>query len=366
MNKLNLEDDGSLGPPLDDMMRLLHERVEASAETEELRERLALIDEAPRVLGDTRHGAQAAAASAREDVERSTTHEANLRRDLADHRLTADQREALLVQLADARARLERDRKRAAAADAADATALSAVSEARVVRKRTFTELRKLLTANPGNGIGPLQFVLDPVASGAAGLLTHIATRPVPRGKRMLERVRFAEPKKEFADPDAAVHECQIEINRLRSERQGVAAEHAPVAELREMALRRARTLGRTSQVRVVVDKNGGVDLLFPERPLGVTTPGGTKLGVTDAAGLVCALFPDLVEEAIDRSLGEQFGDEPGLSAAEKRTRLAELDAQLLAVERVEAAAAWQTARSSGEPVRFRPDLSPKAILSLA
>ncbi|SMH43471.1 hypothetical protein [Mesorhizobium australicum] len=363
---MNLEDDGSLGPDYDDVMRLLHERVESSPETEELRERLALVEEAPRVLGDARLGAQTAAASAREDVERSTVHEANIRRALTDNRLTTEQREALQAQLSDARARKERDQKRAAAADAADTKALSAVGDARVVRKAVFTDLRRRLTANPGDGLGQLQFVLDPVASGAAGLLTHITTRPVPRGKRMLERVRFAEPKKEFADPDQVEQDCRVELNRLRSEREGVAAEHAPVEELKAKALLRARTLGRTSGIRVVVGKDGNVTLAFPQRPLGLTAPSGAKLGTTDAEGLICALLPDLVEAAIDRSLAEQFDVDGGMTAGEKRTRLQEIDAQLLAVERIEAAAGWQKAHDTGEPVRFRPDLNPRAILGLA
>lgn len=367
MNNLNLEDDGSLGPPLDDVMRLLHERVEASPETEQLRERLALIDEAPRVLGDTRRGTQAAAASAREDVERSTVHEANLRRDLADNRLTADQREALSAQLADARARLEQDRKRAAAADAADMKALSAVSDARTVRKNVLTDLRRRLTANPGKGIGPLQFVVDDAASGDAGLLAHIAKKPQGKVKRGLAMVGLAEPAtKEFADPAQVEHDCHVKLNRFRSEWDGVKADHEPVEELKRKAMLKRDTYGRTSPIRVVVDKDGGVDLAFPRTPLGITAPSGAKLGTVDVAGLICALLPEMVEAAIDRSLAEQFDPTEGMTASEKKARLRELDEQILAVERIEARAGWQKARDTGSPVQLRPDLSTRAILGLA
>ncbi len=363
----NLEDDGSSGPDYDDTIRLLRERFEPSPETEELYERMALIDEAPRVRDDAFQGTQTTAASAREDVERSTIHVANLQRELANPRLTLEQLEALSAKLADARARLERDQKRAAAADEATMKGLAVRGDAKVVRKNVFTFARKLATANPGDGLGPLQFVPDPVASADAGLLVDIAMKPVPRTKGMLERVGLAEPaQREFADTKQVKHDCHVKLNGFRSKREGIKFEHAPVPELKAKAILKRDTLGRTSPIRVVVDKDGTVDLVFPQRPLGVTTAGGTKLGTVDAAGLVCALFPDLVEAAIDRSLDEQFGDEPGLTAAEKKAELKRIDEAILAVERIEAAAEWQRARDTGEPVRFRPDLPPKAILGLA
>lgn len=367
MNNLNLEDDGSLGRPPDDILRLIDERVEPSDDLQQLVEHVELLYDAHRALDDDVASAQGGAANVASDLEDAVGHEGNIQARLATPNLTLNDREQLRAQLNDAMARTERVRKRKATADEKVMVAIARRGNARVAYKNVSNDLWRRLTANPGQGIGPLQFVLDPVASGAAGSLVDIAMKPQGKVKRGLAMVGLAEPAtKEFANPAQVEHDCRVEVNRLRSEREGVAAEHAPIEELRAKALLKARTLGRTSGIRVVVGKDGAVDLAFPERPLGVTTPGGTKLGTVDAAGLVCAMFPDLVEAAIDRSLSEQFDADAGMTSPEKKKRLREIDEQILAVERIEAAAGWQHARETGEPVRFRPDLDPRAILGLA
>lgn len=353
LDGLNLPDDFGSGHRIEEV---LHEVPEEYGET---REWMVLLDEAVRIAQDDRSGAAAAAASALEDRDRAVGHEANLRQAASDPRagVTSEQ-------LAAAKSAKERASARHVAAMQREMEAISRLTAAQTVRSKVFSHVLATLRGQAGNGPGILQFFEDAETNAEAGIMAIMAAKPAPPVKRILQLVGIAKGETEFADPNAAIHDCRVEINRLRSERKGVEAEHEPIEELRRQAVVRLETLARTTAVKVRVGREG-VDLVFPQRPTGVTAPDGARLGAVDVEGLMAHFFKDQVLADIDRSLAEQFDGSEGLTRAQKRAELKRIDAEILAVERVEAAAGWQLVKA-GEPASFRADLSPRAIIGLA
>ena len=350
----NFPDDFGSGPRTEEVLH------ELPSEYTETREQLVMLDEAVRIGQDEGGGPAAAAASALEDRDTAVSHESNLRQAASDPRagVTSEQ-------LAASKSAKERASARHVTAMQRDQAVISKLTAARAVRSKVFSHVLATLRSQAGNGPGALQYFQDAETSAEAGTLAIMAAKPAPPVKRILQMVGLAKGETEFADPNAAIHDCRVEINRLRSERKGIEAEHAPIEELRRQAVMKVETLARTTAVKVAVDKNGNVDVLFPKRPTGVTAVDGTRLGVVDVEGLLAHFFRDQVLEDIDRSLDQQFADSEGMTAAQKRKELARIDAEVLAAERVEAAAGWQLVKA-GSPASFRADLSPRAILGLA
>lgn len=345
----NLDSDG---PRLEEVLRELPEQ------HVETREQLTLLDEAVRIAQDDYIGAKAATASALEDRDAAKVHLANLQRAATDPNsgVTSEQ-------LAAARSALERANARHAAAMQKEVEALSRLTAAKAARARVYRHVLAALRKQASDGTGSLMFFDDVEGSAAAGSLALMTKKPSPPTKKILELFGLSKGETEFADPNRAIRDCRVEANRLRSERKGVEAEHEPVDEIRRQATIKVETLARTTAVRVHVDKDG-VDLVFPKRPTGVTAPNGERLQAVDVEGLMAHYFRDQILADVDRSISDQFDGSPGMTRAEKRKELTRIDAEILAVERVEAAAGWQLARA-GEPAGFRADLDPRAILGL-
>ena len=85
---------------------------------------------------------------------------------------------------------------------------------------------------------------------------------------------------------------------------------------------------------------------------------------VPDAAALVAWLHKDALIAALDREIATEADDANGLSHQQRRERKAETMADLLDIERQEAALVW-LAQSQNLPVELRADISPLALLGL-
>ena len=83
-----------------------------------------------------------------------------------------------------------------------------------------------------------------------------------------------------------------------------------------------------------------------------------------DVIGLVAWLHRDALIAALDREIASEADDKAALSHEARQQREAETMADLLSVEREEAALIW-TAQAQGLPCEFRHDTDPLAILQL-
>jgi hypothetical protein len=84
---------------------------------------------------------------------------------------------------------------------------------------------------------------------------------------------------------------------------------------------------------------------------------------VLDVEAIVTSLFPDQIWSKIESAIKAAYRKHKGLvmSADDQRRRLAEIDHEILDAEYIEASLAWAT----GEPVGWRRDISPRALLGI-
>jgi hypothetical protein len=97
------------------------------------------------------------------------------------------------------------------------------------------------------------------------------------------------------------------------------------------------------------------------------TSANGEYLRIPDVEALLARLAPDALAEALEDAVEQAYASEPlALSAAERRSTLAKLKAELLAAERLEVEAILALRKGGATGIAFRPDTNPKAILSVA
>lgn len=85
---------------------------------------------------------------------------------------------------------------------------------------------------------------------------------------------------------------------------------------------------------------------------------------VTDAVAIACWLNPEKVIDDLTEQLRQQYEGQTGLTAKEKATQLAAIDAEILQVERIEAEIVWRQ-RAQGIPTPFRATIDPRACLQV-
>jgi hypothetical protein len=165
--------------------------------------------------------------------------------------------------------------------------------------------------------------------------------------------------------PKGATIQGQAEVVRsLKKERGATDAALPPIDGAKRQVRGKVAMMAQGFEA-IVVD--GQVRIRPPiEQVKGVelTSP-GMLASVTDAAALVAWLAPDKVIEHLEAQLDADYAGQLSLSDEEKRKRLADLDAKILAAERIEAELVWQ-AIERGESITFRPDIDPRAVLGIA
>jgi hypothetical protein len=95
------------------------------------------------------------------------------------------------------------------------------------------------------------------------------------------------------------------------------------------------------------------------------SAPGAVAFAeLPDALALTCWLHKDALIAALDREIVAESDDAAALTHEARQQRAAEVQGDLLAVERDEAALMWR-AQAENLPVEHRADISPLALLSL-
>jgi hypothetical protein len=86
---------------------------------------------------------------------------------------------------------------------------------------------------------------------------------------------------------------------------------------------------------------------------------------VPDTIALMCWLHKDALIAALDREISTESDDPASLSHEAREKAEAEVQGDLLAVERDECALVW-TAQAQNLPCEHRPDVSVLALLSIS
>ncbi|WP_143270167.1 hypothetical protein [Bradyrhizobium sp. Ghvi] len=150
-------------------------------------------------------------------------------------------------------------------------------------------------------------------------------------------------------------------VRELLADRREVKAAPLPASVAKQLAREQleARIAAAKPDVTNLIDHGGAIR--FPMSGTAIEQHGGSAdLYAVDAIGLLSWLFLVDMAAAIDREIDAMAEDENALSVEERVKRLAQIDADILASEREEAA----FAELAG--VLPRPDIDPRAALGLA
>lgn len=159
----------------------------------------------------------------------------------------------------------------------------------------------------------------------------------------------------------------QAECRGEQNEREEFAAAMIPpdVAIKSTISDIRRKAEGLTLQPRASGD---GFNIDFPRMHVRAEpiAAGGIPFA-WDAVALIAWLAPEKLEEEVTRLIEGFYSGYGGpiMTPADKRKAVRQSDAKLLQLEREEAEMIWR-GLEAGEPLAFRPDTDPRAVLGLA
>lgn len=170
----------------------------------------------------------------------------------------------------------------------------------------------------------------------------------------------------------AVVVEATAEIAGLYAERQEVEQAPPPASYAKDsirLKLERLAARGKPSVTPPTAEAD--VTLVWPAKALnaaGRASHPGERPQVADIEAMVARYFGDQIladaEAAVDAAYAAV---ELVLEPHERRKRLRQIDAKILAAERRECAARWKLIEEFGdEDITFRPGTNPKALLGIA
>ena len=167
---------------------------------------------------------------------------------------------------------------------------------------------------------------------------------------------------KATTDLRSEIDRIRGEIRKLNRERENVLAAPLPLKEAEE---RLGAWIDQQTDLAALPFRLAAFTEPEPakERPLHVDETGGRGGGV-DLAPVLAALFGDTIKERLAAALKTMPDYEPGLPLAERPKKAAELDNQILELERQEEAIITQ-AETNGIRIARRPDADPRAVLGV-
>jgi len=157
------------------------------------------------------------------------------------------------------------------------------------------------------------------------------------------------------------------EVAGLAEERERVSSAPKHSSEVKAMARRQLLALAERGRPDLTALLHGNGQLSFTrqtetrwlnERPVTVD-------GDIDVSALMAWLDHDLLAARLEAEIDAQTNDEFALAAADRTARLAEIDADILSLERQEEVMI-EAAEKSGQDIPRRPEASPLAILSVS
>jgi hypothetical protein len=163
-----------------------------------------------------------------------------------------------------------------------------------------------------------------------------------------------------------AIENRRRRLRELAADREAVSRAPLPSTTAKQVVRKQLEELaarGRPDVFGLIERGQGKLEWpMVPEMP--TTTELPRSMRVDTAALIAWALGPALVQ-AIEREIDEIADDERALSADQRRAKLNEIAADLLAVEREEESLI-EMAEAEGLPIHRRSDADPRAVLGLA
>jgi hypothetical protein len=159
--------------------------------------------------------------------------------------------------------------------------------------------------------------------------------------------------------------ELKADLNRVQSAPYPANYAKAQMRlQIETLAQRGACNVGR------LVERDGPVE--FPMQLLqvpgrNVPNAAGAAVGfleAPDVLALTCWLHRDTLLERLDREIDDEADDANAMSIDARQKAEAVIDGDLLNIERDEAALTWR-ALAQGQPVAWRADINPAALLGL-
>lgn len=295
-------------------------------------------------------GAKRAEGSAREDFDNDKTDLANLEEQAATDRTRTD----YTHQIAAAKERVERARKRLDQKSAETAAAIRRLDTVRTVNNTCVRKLEGARTYAPIPKRG--------------GDLQHVAER----GKLDGLDLRLVETK---VPKGANLSTVSAEVDAHRALRADVANALPPREVVERRLLGDVDVAARRGEIGVSIGRDGLGD--DPARHPSIEWPtvalrapvnnDGSRVMAIDVEALVARHMGDAIKAEIRVKLDQRYADATlTLDAHAKARRLREIDAKLLELSRVEAALIWQSINRGDTNVFFRADADPRAVLCVA
>ena len=158
-------------------------------------------------------------------------------------------------------------------------------------------------------------------------------------------------------------------MRELRADLHRIASAPFPSSDCKQRMREQieALTMQGAPSVSSLIELDGKIE--FQTQSLTSTVynaqPGAVAFAeVSDAVALVAWLHKDALIAALDREIASEADDKAALSHEARQKAEAEVQGDLLAIERDECALVWQ-ARSENLPAEHRADVSVVALLSI-
>ncbi|UGY27178.1 hypothetical protein HU675_0010695 [Bradyrhizobium septentrionale] len=165
-----------------------------------------------------------------------------------------------------------------------------------------------------------------------------------------------------------AIEKRRRRIRELRAEADRVRAAPLPSSVVLQREIERINDLAEMGKPDAFDAIERGADLQWPTIAIDESVWGGhgrIKIKTPDAMALIAHLFRDQMIAAAKAAIEAAADDDAALSDVDRAKLIGEAERDALAVEREECALI-RAAKAAGQPVLFRPDTDPRAVLGLA
>jgi len=166
-----------------------------------------------------------------------------------------------------------------------------------------------------------------------------------------------------------AIENRRRRVRELRADLHRIESAPYPSTYCKQQARAQIERLAQRGEVSVGLLVEHDREIIWPTVRLQSTVygaPGAVAFaeGVPDTLALLAFLLKPTLIAALDRLIDQEADDKSALDGPERERRTAEVEADLLDIERQEASLCW-SAMEKNLPCEFRGDINPVALLGL-
>jgi hypothetical protein len=170
----------------------------------------------------------------------------------------------------------------------------------------------------------------------------------------------------------SAVERLRHRLRELGADRHRIASAPYPSTDAKKMFREQVTSLAAGAGLHGDNLVEHGQPVRFPTKLVsavvhvpGATAPAMVHVEIPDTLGMLAAFAPQLMTEFYDRLIDEAADDKAALTLQQRREQDAEIAADMLAIEREEAALIFKC-WEQGVTVEHRADADPRALLAVA